>query len=354
MINGIYKYLLKKTKSIPYPRYLQLEPTTYCNQDCKICMRKYKDKLPRHLTFLQFSRIIDEVKPKILELSGLGEPFMNHDIFEMFTYARNKGIFISTTTNGILLKNLVDKIIMKPPHLIKISVDSLSCDIFDNIRTRGSFNDLLSSLKAISDNKKYLSEKCSLVMQTVVGEKNISHIEDMIGQISEVGFSKILFKWQEVISLENPRFFADTLKDTNTKRYLIKLKNILSKHKVASNIDWLIGIMHKHIESIEKPSVNFYKDCIMPWFGVFISVDGCIYPCCKFIFTKGEGQHIGCYNVDSTDFYSAYNNRQYSAFREQIIRKKGINSICSKCVPISAFDMLKNSVSRINIKQAYK
>ena len=74
------------------PLHIQLEFTTFCNLNCKPCLRsKYMKQPPRHLTPAEFRRIVEPIRPIKLSLSGGGEPFLSPHLFDLIRLAKSFG-----------------------------------------------------------------------------------------------------------------------------------------------------------------------------------------------------------------------------------------------------------------------
>ena len=89
---------------------LQVEPTSACNLDCKICMRRNLERPTSFLSFDNFKRVLDSGNSRYVGLLGWGEPLLNQQLFEMIEYAESKGVSTNLTTNGTLIRENIDRI----------------------------------------------------------------------------------------------------------------------------------------------------------------------------------------------------------------------------------------------------
>jgi len=89
---------------------LQIEPTTACNLDCKICMRRNLEKPITFLSLDNFKKLLDSGNARYVGLHGWGEPLLNQQLFEMVKYAEAKGVSTNLTTNGTLVRENLDSI----------------------------------------------------------------------------------------------------------------------------------------------------------------------------------------------------------------------------------------------------
>ena len=129
-------------------KFLQIEPTTRCNFICDFCCGRRMDQ--SDITWENFTKTIDSF-PDVthLELQGEGEPLLHPKFFEMATYARNKGIKVSTITNGSLfLKKRVPKILESGISAILVSIESQDPKTFQAIRG-GKFDSVRDGIREL-------------------------------------------------------------------------------------------------------------------------------------------------------------------------------------------------------------
>ncbi|HAH07122.1 MAG TPA: hypothetical protein DCM05_11485 [Elusimicrobia bacterium] len=112
---------------VPYAGTLIL--TYRCNQRCAHCYCSLpsddRDALARELTFKEISRIIDELAEAgclWLLITG-GEPLLREDFWDIYLYARRKGIFVELFSNGTLWDaGLIDRLAEVRPSGIEFSI----------------------------------------------------------------------------------------------------------------------------------------------------------------------------------------------------------------------------------------
>lgn len=114
--------IMKKFKNI------YIETTTYCNLECPFCPSK-SIKIREMLTLDDFKNYVLKVRDYTdgIYLHILGEPLLNHDIFEMIDYASST-LKVSMTTNGRLIGKFLEKIINSKLYILNISLQSLQND----------------------------------------------------------------------------------------------------------------------------------------------------------------------------------------------------------------------------------
>ena len=86
---------------------LYIEPTIYCNLDCRTCIRNVWCEELGSMTEATFTRILDNLKqiepcPSIF-FGGLGEPLFHKDIADWIARAKAIGATVELITNATLL-----------------------------------------------------------------------------------------------------------------------------------------------------------------------------------------------------------------------------------------------------------
>src|SRR3989338_6320420 len=88
------------------PISAQIEPTLRCNLRCTMCVREHFKQ--GDMSFQDFRRVVDQLDSLIkIHLQGLGEPFLNREIFSMIDYAASRNIMVSVITNGTIFSDEV-------------------------------------------------------------------------------------------------------------------------------------------------------------------------------------------------------------------------------------------------------
>lgn len=84
-----------------------VEPTVYCNLDCRTCVRNMWNEELASMTEATFARILDnlqtiEPRPSVF-FGGLGEPLVHASLIDWITQAKALGATVEMITNGTLL-----------------------------------------------------------------------------------------------------------------------------------------------------------------------------------------------------------------------------------------------------------
>lgn len=109
-----------KKSSKPFKK-AYLEITNVCNLNCSFCPKTKRS--PRFITTEKFLHLIDEVTPftDYVYFHLMGEPLLHPNLKEFFTICGERGLKVSLTTNGTLLKEKQD-ILLSSPSLYRVSI----------------------------------------------------------------------------------------------------------------------------------------------------------------------------------------------------------------------------------------
>jgi len=128
------------------PESINIYPTDRCNLNCSMCFEKLR---PQHkeIPIEDWRTIIHQIeksKPRI-HLSG-GEPFVYKHIFDLIALIKQRGLFLTITTNGTFLEQHAADIVRMNVNRIHISIDGPK-DIHDTIRgVPGTYDRVIAGL----------------------------------------------------------------------------------------------------------------------------------------------------------------------------------------------------------------
>jgi pyrroloquinoline quinone biosynthesis protein E len=180
------------------PIKLDVENVSRCNFRCTMCVVSDWDKGKRadDLSLEAFKALIDEQHGLVeIKLQGIGEPTMQgDDFFAMIRYARERHIWVRTTTNASLLhlKDNWRKLIDADPNEVQISIDGADAETFQSIRRGSVFKQVIENCSMIND---YCHEKGvhPTKMWTVVQRENVDQCERLVDLAADLGFRSHVF-----------------------------------------------------------------------------------------------------------------------------------------------------------------
>jgi MoaA/NifB/PqqE/SkfB family radical SAM enzyme len=162
--------------------FLQIEPTTRCNFCCKFCCGRYIEQ--RDISLLQFEYIINSFPEiKHIELQGEGEPLLHKDFFKMLEITKDKGIKVSTITNGSLLTSeTIENILKSDIETMNISIEWPTDEEFHKFRG-GNLERIKNGIKELIDKRNERGLEKPAIGFSVTILKDTIHLFDKILEI---------------------------------------------------------------------------------------------------------------------------------------------------------------------------
>lgn len=308
---NLFSLIKMKSLSLLHPKYvpfkptsIQLETTNACNLNCKTCYRKnFNIQKYGFLNYKNFVKIANQFKfVKLISLYGMGESFLNPDIFKMINFF-GKNQEVEITTNGQLLnEDKLTKILNSNLNHINFSVDGATPETYKEARGIDRFNELKKIISSLVQRRNQLNSKLRISMALVITEKNKHELNKFVDLAKEIGVDYAAL--QEV----NPLWYKKKIDSKKEAEAALKYAK-----KMGVNLNYC------------KNPINGKNVCPDAFFSAYITWDGYITPCCMLpcsnVFNFG--------NVLHEPFSKIWNNAKYQKFRKEI--SKGTPAVCRGC-----------------------
>jgi radical SAM protein len=165
------------------------ETTQACDLACKHCRAEsQKDHNPFALSFHEGKDLVDQVlafgEPRPLFIMTGGDPFKREDIFDLASYASEKGLPVALSPSGTPLLNVENLQRLKDAgcKVISLSLDGSNSDIHDSFRgVPGSFDWTVNGWN--------IAQSLGLKIQvnTTVTRYNLMDLPDIFALVREIG-----------------------------------------------------------------------------------------------------------------------------------------------------------------------
>jgi len=172
--------LLKPEKPWGWPTHLQIEPTNLCNLQCRLCpvtegLRRAKG----HMTLDRFKRIIDETGDYVflIILWDWGEPFLNPAVYEMISYAKEKGLKLVSSTNGHMFarEEQAKKVVDSGLDTLIFAVDGITQATYEPYRKKGDLKTLIQGIRNVVKVKQASRSETPLINFRFIPMKHNEH-----------------------------------------------------------------------------------------------------------------------------------------------------------------------------------
>ena len=297
---------------VPYRIFI--EPTNRCSLRCLQCPVGvgHLDKPKKDMSVNEFRKIIDKFGSRlmILNLYGLGEPFINDDIFDMIEYAKSKRcIWVSTHTNAQDFDDIkIDRLLKSGLDSLTVSMDGIDQESYGYYRSGGRFDKVEYFIRKFIKRRKDLGLKGpELILQCLIMKNNEAKIDIYRNKFSLYGADKIVFKSMGVWT-----------GDFSSVRGLLPVDKRYRRYNADNS-------------SLVRRS----RRCPDLYSRVFINSAGDIYPCCRDRF-----QEFRLGNISKDDFSEFWNSEKIKYLRKTHAIENGEKTLCSNCDFSDSYDLM--------------
>jgi radical SAM protein with 4Fe4S-binding SPASM domain len=300
-----FSLLVRKPVVWGMPHTLSVEPVTRCNLRCPECpVGNHTLSRPTGEMDLQlFRKILDPVSPELLHLILYfqGEPFLAPHLFEMIRYAKQRNIYVSTSTNGHFLdERNIRKILDSGLDRLIISLDGASQESYEKYRVGGDFEKVKEGVRElVRKREKDHFKRPFIILQFLLFRHNLQEREMMIRLAKELGVDRLEFKTAQFydLSAENamiPEEPAFSRYRKEGERYVLKY-------------------------ALKNRCPRIWNTAVTTW-------DGKVVPCC---FDKHAEHVIG--DLNRTSLQKIWFSETFHRFRKQILTDREGVEMCRNC-----------------------
>jgi len=300
-----------------HPLSIIIEPTTRCNLDCLMCDPALRSRTKQQMTIAQFHHIAGQF-PHLqkLAIQGVGEPLMNPDFFDMVDYAKSKKIFVYFNTNACLLneKNC-GRLIAAGPDEVRISIDGATKETYEHFRCGAVFEKVIENLTRFT---ALASDSIHIGVWFLAMKENINELPQMPELVSRAGVKNLYI--QNLHSWGKDELSKSVVQDMGINRG--GFAEIIAQTETQAAVH---GVTLNKVSDFSGQQTE--RGCQWPWFSTYISVEGCVTPCC----VQGSNPDIINFgNIFETPFAEIWNNKKYQAFR-RALKSDSPPKICLGC-----------------------
>jgi radical SAM protein with 4Fe4S-binding SPASM domain len=385
VISYIISRIFRKVVHWGKPVFVSIEPTNICNLHCPECPSGKRElvRARGNMDPELFRYMIDQLTPELtyMTLYFQGEPYLHKDLMDMVRYARSKGIYVSSSTNGhFLTPETARATVLSGLNRLIISLDGTTQDSYEQYRIGGSLEEVISGIRNLTEARNMLKKhNPRIIIQFLVLRSN----EHQIGQIKRLrktlGADKVEiksaqfndFKHGNRLMPENKRYNRYRLithqsELNNQKRNpgftpgnFFYRRGAEAQRKISFMLEYLNLCIsaslrlknknnkfrngpHLQIFKSSNPQISRYSNdlndsswiiknslpnhCFRMWSSCVITWDGKVVPCC---FEKDAIHTMG--NLHYQSLREIWKSEAYRQFRQQIFDNRKNIEICQNC-----------------------
>jgi MoaA/NifB/PqqE/SkfB family radical SAM enzyme len=295
---------------------VQVEVTTHCNVQCKMCIRPRMIKKigAKHLPWPVFEKLVSQAPPNAnFCLQGTGEPFLHPDFYRMTKACKKRGFYVETFTNGL---------VFDPEKVIDSGIDNLVVSLLGSDRAnhdkRMRGGDFVRVIKNIEQLQKLKSDRNTqrpkLAFNVCVMNENLDEMSGVIDLAEKLGVETVMFTPVG----DNPNLLP---KFASWEKVRAKITEKIAQKSIRANFyDLPLGLNER------------FKSCTWPWGGYYVTVAGKIGPCCTRPHLKSAWLPGDVEKID--DMAALWHSRPYQEFRQALStqKKETVPDMCRECV----------------------
>ena len=334
------------------PKVIVLGVNNVCNLHCKMCdvgtqtldtnfAQNLLGSKPLNMPLDLLKNIIDQMAtdfPKTPLAYAFTEPLVYTHLIESLSYAKEKGVPTSLTTNGLGLKHKAEKLVKAGLGQINISLDGTAA-IHNEIR--GHKSSFEQAIEGIIELGKFENPpKITLIFAiTTWNTGNLKGFIDFFRAlpITEIGFMHTQFADPQSVENHNQIWgdvypatvsnIAETQLETMDIDLLWEQITQIKSEKYPFNYYFSPNITTK--EDLKtyyfKPEIFMAKRCQAIFGNMMIKSNGSVIP------AHGRCYNLEVGNVYENDLKSIWNSSVLSKFRKDVSENGGFLPACSRC-----------------------
>ena len=248
--------------------------------------------------------------------------------FDFISYARTKGIYVSSSTNGHFLnRESAEATVRSGLDRLIISVDGTDQTAYSLYRIGGTLEKVVEGIRALSEAKKSVgSKKPTIIIQFLLLKSNQHQINEIKKKGLEWGGDKVVIKTAQFYDFKNGNpLIPDNERYSRYSRLQNNKNGTLIKGVAAKPAEAFNGPSSEdhHIFSVNN---TFPRHCFRMWSSCVITWDGKVVPCC---FDKDASFTFG--SLRKKSFKEIWKSLEYDNFRKMILDNREQINICTNC-----------------------
>lgn len=288
------------------PSFVHIEPTNRCNLQCPECPtgKGFITRPRGDISMDNYSGILNSLSKSAFyfNLYFQGEPYLHQQLPEMIRLAKEKNLYVVTSTNAQKLDvSAARQTITSGLNRIIISFDGPDAEAYESYRKGGDWKKVILAVQHLTNEKAVQhSSKPLVILQCLLLKANENKKGEVIKLAHSLGADALEFKTLQLLDCTKASEILPT-KESDTRYF---------QH---SSPHYIPRKPRKHVCS------HLFNSCVITW-------DGNVVPCC---YDKNAEHSFG--NLNNSTFQEIWKGSARRAFINKVIRNKPSIDICANC-----------------------
>lgn len=357
------KYLLEKHKLIYHPDKLdkfmkneifapitvEISPSARCNHKCSYCYTEYvmksgiSPKLIKDELYFKALKDCADFGVKSLSIGGTGEPLMHNQTPKAIAYAKELGLDVGLTTNGVLATKKRMESCLKNLTWVRFSVSGGEAKFYAKNQgaPESDFYQTLTNLKDLVEIKRKNSLDTTIgvayfLLEGSSGEEIVPYVK----ALKEIGIDYVQIKPLGDFEKNNYKYKKDT--------YKILAEQLKESGELSSN-GFYCQVKYERFIALEKTETEGFdlpEKCWGLKIFTVIGSDAKVYTCSGSWYEAKD-----CYgSLEDNTLEEIWNSKRFADVFER--RSKTDVKLCftqCHCIPMNKFLMeLKDPPEHVN------
>ena len=334
MIEKIFGQFLRREKRRPFSTW-QVELTTRCPLQCKMCIRSENDAWQyQDMALENFKKILPYLRDvETVVLEGWGESLLHKDLSECIKLVKKEGSKVGFVTSGMgLTEERVAELVEAGLDFVGFSIAGTTPAIHDAIRINSHLPNVLGAIRLFQEEKKRRGlQRPNIHLIYLMLKDNIREVPSVPAFAKEAGLEEVILTnichtinlWQET-----QRVFV--WEDVENK-----YEETLQRAEINARA------LNIHLRKPSLSAVDVPVCAENPFSSLYISAEGEVSPCVylypplpspfKRIFCEKEylTEKVTFGNIFRDPFPVIWNSSEYDAFRNRFhAREKAYRDLC--------------------------
>lgn len=305
-LSFIFSRIIRRPIVLGKPFTVSIEPTTACNLGCPECPSGLKafTRPTGKLSLIDNNFLLDSIGKQLMYVNYYfqGEPFLNPDFLSLVKAAKERNVYVATSTNAHFINaKIAEEIVLSGLDRLIISIDGTTQETYESYRVSGKLDKVISATKELVRAKKQLQRNTPhLIFQFLVVKPNEHEIPSVFNLAKELGVDEVRLKTAQLYDYKN----GHALMPTNEK---------YARYKLQKDGTYMLKY------AIQNHCWRMWSSCVFTW-------DGQVVPCC---FDKDAKYPLG--SATRIPFNILWKSEKYQGFRKMVLTGRKQIDICQNC-----------------------
>jgi len=301
------------------PVYVEIGPTNRCNHECMFCALDYLEHGGADIDSKILTKNLENMAKqgvKSVMFAGEGEPFLHKDTPLFIKTAKENGMDVSVTSNGVPFTNKKAEQCMPYLSWIRFSVDAGTSKTYAEVHgtKKEDFEKVLNNIKYAVDVKRKNNLNTTIGVQALLTNKSLDELILLANTVKEIGVDNLQIKPYS----HHPASKNDLSFDYNEAEKLRKPLESLNDEKFQTIY---------RTQTIKRLSQEReYKDCYGLSFFTLIDSSGNVVPCNLF-YNNQKFTYGNLYEKNFSDIWASEKRKEII----QKIKKRGVDDCRVGC-----------------------